>query len=38
VNAPLETVDGGDLSLASLVGAAHNGDLVVLADGDGANL
>lgn len=38
VNAPLETVDGGDLSFTSLVGAAHNGDLVVLADGDGANL
>lgn len=34
----LETVDGGDLTLTALVGATDNGDLVVLADGDGADL
>jgi hypothetical protein len=34
----LETVDGGDLALAALVGATDDGDLVVLADGDGADL
>lgn len=34
----LEAVDGGDLALAALVGATDDGDLVVLADGDGANL
>lgn len=34
----LETVDGGDLALLVLVGAADNGDLVVLADGDAADL
>ena len=33
-----ETVDGGDLALTALVGATDNGDLVVLADGDGADL
>ena len=34
----LEAVDGGDLALAALVGTTDNGDLVVLADGDGADL
>lgn len=34
----LEAVDGGDLALGALVGAADDGDLVVLADGDGADL
>lgn len=34
----LEAVDGSDLALLVLVGAADNGDLVVLADGDGADL
>lgn len=34
----LETVHGGDLALTALVGAADNGDLVVLADGDAADL
>lgn len=34
----LETVDGGDLALTALVGATDNGDLVVLADGDAADL
>lgn len=33
-----ETVDGGDLALAALVGATDDGDLVVLADGDAADL
>lgn len=33
-----EAVDGGDLALTALVGAAHDGDFVVLADGDGADL
>ena len=33
-----EAVDGGDLALAALVGAADDGDLVVLADGDAADL
>lgn len=33
-----EAVDGDDLALAALVGAADNGDLVVLADGDAADL
>lgn len=33
-----EAVDGGDLALAALVGAADDGDLVVLADGDRADL
>lgn len=34
----LETVDRGDLALTSLVGAADDGDFVVLADRDRANL
>lgn len=34
----LEAVDGGDLALLVLVGAADDGDLVVLADGDAADL
>lgn len=34
----LETVDGGDLALTALVGTTDNGDLVVLADGDAADL
>lgn len=34
----LETVDGSDLALTALVGATDNGDLVVFADGDGADL
>lgn len=38
VNDVLQTVDGGDLALTALVGAAHDGDLVVLAEGDGADL
>jgi hypothetical protein len=38
VDDPLETVDGCDLALTALVAATDNGDLVVLADGDGADL
>jgi hypothetical protein len=38
VDNPLETVDAGDLALTALVGAPDDGDLVVLADGDGADL
>ena len=38
VDNPLETVDAGDLALTALVGATDNGDLVVLADGDGTDL
>ncbi len=38
VNDVLETVDGGDLSLTALVGATDNGDLIILADWDGADL
>lgn len=34
----LETVDGGDLALTALVGATDNGDLVVLADRDAADV
>lgn len=34
----LETVDGGDLALTALVGAPDDGNLVVLSDGDGADL
>ena len=34
----LEAVDGGDLSLTALVGATDNGDLIILADWDGADL
>lgn len=33
-----ETVDGGDLALTALEGTTGNGDLVILADGDGADL
>jgi hypothetical protein len=33
-----ETVDGGDLALLALLGAANDGDLVLLADGDAADL
>lgn len=33
-----ETVDGGDLSVPSLVGATDNGNLIVLSDGDRADL
>lgn len=33
-----ETVDGGDLALTALVGATDDGDLVVLADGDAADV
>jgi hypothetical protein len=38
VNHVLETVHRGDLALTTLVGATDNGDLVVLADGDAADL
>lgn len=34
----LEAVDGGDLALAALEGATDDGDLVILADGDAADL
>jgi hypothetical protein len=34
----LETVDGGDLALAALVGAPNDGDFVILADGNGSDL
>lgn len=34
----LETVDGSNLALLVLVAATDNGDLVVLADGDAADL
>jgi hypothetical protein len=34
----LEAVDGSDLALLALLGAADNGDLVILADGDAADL
>lgn len=33
-----ETVDGGDLALTALVGTTDNGNLVILADGDAADL
>jgi hypothetical protein len=33
-----ETVDGGDLALLALLGAANDGDLVLLADGDAADI
>jgi hypothetical protein len=33
-----EAVHGGDLALTALVGAALDDNLVVLADGDGADL
>lgn len=35
---PLLAVDLGDLALTALVGATDNEDLVVLVDGDGADL
>lgn len=38
VDDPLETVDRCNLALAALVGATDNGDLIVLADGDRADL
>jgi hypothetical protein len=38
VNDVLEAVHRGDLALTALVGAALDDDLVVLADGDGADL
>jgi hypothetical protein len=38
VNNVLETVHGGDLALAALVGASDDGDLVVLSDGDRADV
>lgn len=38
VNHVLETVDGSDLALLVLVAATDNGDLVVLANGDAADL
>lgn len=38
VDEVLKTVDGGDLALTALVGTTDNGDLVVLADGKGADL
>ena len=34
----LETVHGSNLALTALVGAADNGDLIVLADGNAADL
>ena len=33
-----ETVDGGDLAVATFVGAAGYSDFVVFANGDGADL
>lgn len=33
-----EAVDGGDLAFAALLRASNDQDLVVLADGDGADL
>ena len=38
VDEVLETVDGSDLALLALVGTTDNGDLVILADGESANL
>ena len=38
VDHPLLTVHLGDLALPTLVLATNNSDLVVLANGDGANL
>ena len=38
VNNVLETVDRGDLALTTLVGATDDGDLVILADRDRADL
>lgn len=34
----LEAVDGGDFAGAAFVGAADDGDFVVFADGDAADL
>lgn len=38
MDSPLETVDAGYLALAALVGATDNCDLIILADGEGADL
>jgi hypothetical protein len=38
LNEVFETVDGGDFAFTALVGSSHNGDFVVLADWDGADL
>jgi hypothetical protein len=38
VDDPLAAVDLDDLALATLVGATNDQNLVILADGDGANL
>jgi hypothetical protein len=38
VDGVLETVHAGDLALTALVGAPDHGNLVVLADRDGADL
>lgn len=38
VDLVLETVDGGDLALTALVGSTDDGDLVILSDGDAADL
>lgn len=38
VDTPLKAVDAGNLALTALLAAPHNGDLVVLADGNGADL
>jgi hypothetical protein len=34
----LETVHGGDLAFAALIGSSYDSDFVVLSDGDGADL
>ena len=33
-----QAIDGGDFAFAAFVGASHDGDFVVFADGDGADL
>lgn len=38
VDTVLETVDGGDTAFLCLLGATNNLDLIVLAEGDGADL
>jgi hypothetical protein len=38
VNAPLQSIHRGDSALETLVGSSHDGDNVVLADGEGADL
>ena len=38
VDGPLEAVDAGDLTLAALVGASDDCNLVILADGDRSDL